>query len=99
MRLNYVETDGKANHYTFFAARTADFIIAVPQDIGNPFYYDSKLRNNVLLRHFVRNQITKDHLEAANLTALTMADNTTLVVTHDDDGMSNFYYYFPFNLF
>jgi hypothetical protein len=36
------------------------------------------------LRHFVRHQLTKEQLEEENLIALTMADNTTLVVTHDD---------------
>jgi hypothetical protein len=55
----------------------------IPQDIANPFSYDKQLRTNVLLRHFIRRSLAKEDLEAANLTELTMADNTLFKLEHN----------------
>lgn len=58
--------------------------MSIPQDIANPFNYDKKLRRDVFLRHFIRRLLTKDDLNG--LTELTMADNTRLNLTRDEDG-------------
>ena len=87
--------DGKVNEYTFLAPTSTAFIRAIPQDIANPFSYDKQLRHNVLLRHFVRRSLTKEDLEAATLTELTMADNTLFKMKHNGGGdtslIFNFY--------
>ena len=54
----------------------------VPQDVANPFYYDNKLRHDVLLRHFVRSQLNKIDLEAESLSELVMADNSKFELEH-----------------
>ena len=74
--------EGKANEYTFLAPTSSAFLLAVPQDIANPFSYDKQLRHNVLLRHFIRRQLTKDDFEAKSLIELTMADNTLFKLEH-----------------
>ena len=79
-----LNADGKVRNYTFFAPTSWSFVAAVPQDIGNPFVYDSKLRHDVLLRHFVHRNLTREHLQIDNLTELTMIDNTTFTLTHSD---------------
>ena len=74
--------EGNANQYTFFAPVSSSFSMAVPADAVDPFSYDKQLRHNVLLRHFIRRQLTKDDFEAKSLIELTMADNTLFKLEH-----------------
>ena len=76
--------EGNANQYTFFAPVSSSFSMAVPADAVDPFSYDKQLRHNVLLRHFVHLNLTREHLQSDNLTELTMIDNTTFTLTHSD---------------
>ena len=74
--------EGNANQYTFFAPVSSSFSMTVPADAADPFFYDKQLRHDVLLRHFVRRQLTKDDLFAESLHELTMADNTQFKMEH-----------------
>lgn len=53
----------------------------MPQDIGDP-YFDPDLRNQVLIRHFVRQRLTEDSL--GKLTSLLMASGETYDVSNDN---------------
>jgi hypothetical protein len=53
----------------------------LPQDIGDP-YFDPDLRNQVLIRHFARQRLTKDSL--SKLTSLIMASGETYDVINDN---------------
>lgn len=51
----------------------------LPQDIADPFFVDTELRQTVLLHHFVHGALTKEDL--LNSAELVMADKKSSQLT------------------
>jgi len=51
----------------------------LPQDVADPFFVDPEFRRQVLLRHFTRQNLSKEDL--AKLSSLTMVDSSTATLT------------------
>ena len=66
--------------FTFFAPTNWAFVRVMPMDVADPFFVDSKLRQDVFLHHFVQRSMTKDDL--LNNSELVMADQKPSSLTH-----------------
>ncbi|XP_046437089.1 uncharacterized protein LOC124188487 isoform X2 [Daphnia pulex] len=66
--------------FTFFAPTNWAFVRVMPMDIADPFYVDSKLRQDVFLHHFVQRSLTKDDL--LNNSEIVMADQKPSTLTN-----------------
>lgn len=67
--------------FTFFAPTNWAFVRVMPMDIADPFFVDSKLRQDVFLHHFVKGSVSKDNL--LNNSELMMADQKPSTLTRD----------------
>lgn len=77
--LNVKEEIVTGSGHTFFAPTNWAFVLMVPQDISDPFFVDAKLRQNVILHHFVRQSLTTDDL--LKKSELLMADEKPSTLT------------------